>query len=79
MVFFCFGVVAYEDVCSYSAVGDYALYGCHTVQIPFASIFSVHQFQDAVGTTLYRQVDMFADIRVFCYYLQRLVTHILRM
>lgn len=72
-------MITHENVRRYGAFRHYAPYGCHTVKIPFASVFAVHELQNLVGTRLHRQVDMLAYISIFCDNLQCLVTHVLRM
>ena len=40
---------------------------------------AVHCFQDAIATALYGQVDILADVRVFCHRINHIEGHILRI
>ena len=53
MVFFCFRMEARENIGTESAVGDDSPDSGYSFQIPFAGIFTVHQFQDAWASALY--------------------------
>lgn len=76
MIFFCFGAVACKDIGREAAVGDDTADGCHAVEVPFAGILTVHEFENAVGTALYGQVDVSAYVGLFCDDVERLVAHV---
>ena len=69
-------MIADPNVCAESTVRDDAADGGNAVKIPFSCVFSVHEFQDAIGTALYRQVDMSANVRMCSNDLQRFVAHV---
>ena len=77
VVFLSLTVVAHEDVGGKTTVGDDAADGLHTVHIPLAGVFAVHEFQDAVAATLHRQMDMFADVGLLGDDMQGFVAHVL--
>ena len=72
-------VIPHEHVGRDGAVGEDGTYRCHAVEIPFASVFPVHQLQNPVRTRLHGQMDVPAEVRIACYGVQRVVAHILRM
>ena len=76
MVFFCFRMEAWENIGTESAVGDDSPDSGYSFQVPFAGIFTVHQFQDAWTSALYGQVDVLAYIGYFCDDMKRFVTHV---
>ncbi len=69
-------VKAAEQVCADGASGDDSADGLHAVEIPLASVFAVHQLQDAVAARLYRQVNGTAQVGVRSYHLQSAVVHV---
>ena len=77
VVLFGFGVIAHEDVGGQAAVGQDAPDGSHAVEIPGPGVLAVHEFEDAVATTLYGQVDVAADVGMRGNDVERLVAHIL--
>lgn len=57
--------------------GDDAADGADAVKIPLAGVFAVHEFEDAVGAALHRQVDVVADVGLFGNHVKRVVAHVL--
>ena len=79
MVLLGFRAVAHEDVGGDGAVGHDAPDGSHTVHVPLAGIFAVHELQNAVGTALHGQMDVLADVGHVGNDLQRLIAHVFGM
>ena len=77
MIFFRLIVKTAEDIRTYCSLRQYATDGGNTVKIPLARVFTVHQFENLVATTLNGQVNELAKIVVSRYYLERLIGHIL--
>ena len=70
-------VISDEDIRRQPAIGDDTAYCVHTVHIPLAGIFAVHELQYLIAAALHRQVDMLAHVWHLSDYLQCLVAHVL--
>ena len=79
MVFLRFTVITHEYVSRKTTVRYDATDSSHTVEIPLAGIFAVHQFQYPITSALHRQMYMLAHVGHLSNNPQRLVAHILRM
>ena len=79
MVFLRFTVITHEYVSRQTTVWYNATDSSHTVELPLAGIFAVHQFQYPVTSALHRQMSMLAHVGDISNNRQRLVAHLLGM
>ena len=79
MIFFSFGAITGEDISRKSAIGDDTANGSYAVEIPFACILAVHEFENAIGAALYGQMDVSAHVGFFGDNVEGLVAHIFGM
>lgn len=79
VIFFCFGAIACKDIGREAAVGDDTSDGSYAVEIPFAGILAVHEFENAIGSALYGQMDVSAYVGLFGDDVECLVAHVFGM
>src|SRR5574344_141820 len=66
MVFFRFIMVSHKDIGRDTAIGYNAMNSLYLLQIVLTGIFSVHEFQNLITSTLCREMDMVAEVGFFC-------------
>jgi len=79
MIFLSFGTETAKEIGRQGTFGEDAPDRLDPVEIPFPVILAVHQFQDPGASRLYRQMNMFADIRIGSHGFQNGLAHVFRM
>ncbi len=76
MIVFRFGAKTSKNIGGKATVGNISIYGGNPVEVPFAVVFAVHQFQNTRTARLHRQMNVSANVGIFCNFSQHFVRHI---